>query len=261
MLGQMVNAYFSAKNCNVVSFDVRFLPDTREAYNEFLGKLRNAVVFNCAGRIKQKTEDVSDLLFVNSILPADLRNLLHEDVVLINPSTDCVFDGKKGAAYDIGDFSNAFDGYGWSKRLGEVVLFGRPNTIVPRVSIVGPDANPEGKGLMAWVLAQKGNTVKGFANHLWNGITTLEWCKQIDEFLVRNGQFDFQLLHFGTAESYSKYDMLVLFDEVFDLGLTVEQFETPEPVDRRLLPQIVSKPLPEQLEELKQFIAETEFWQ
>src|SRR5690606_22617416 len=126
-----------------------------------------------------------------------------------------------------------------------VVLFGRPNTIVPRVSIIGPDANPKGKGLLAWVLAQKGNTIKGFTNHLWNGITTLEWCKKIEELLHQNDKFDFKLEQFGTDESYSKYDMLLLFNKVFDLGMTVDSFESEVPVDRRLSPQIVSKSLPE----------------
>jgi dTDP-4-dehydrorhamnose reductase len=251
MLGQMVKKYFAGHGFDITCFDERFEVGTRLAYADFLRSLQSGSVINCIGKIKQKTNDANDLLFVNTILPSELRNVLHEDVVLIQPGTDCVFNGKRGSPYPTDYGSDADDEYGWSKRLGEVVLEGRPNTLVARVSIIGPDNNAGGKGLLAWVKSNRpGSTVKGFTNHFWNGITTLEWCRQVHQFLQQNRQFPFRLIQFGTAAHYSKYEMLILFNRIFNLGLLIEAVETPEPVDRRLVPDIICKPLPEQLQEL-----------
>lgn len=254
MLGQMVRKYFEKEDFDVVCFDQRFEFSGKSEYAAFLRSLKSGYIINCIGRIRQKTNDVNDLLFANAILPSELRNTLHKDIILINPSTDCVFNGKLGSPYPVSHDADADDEYGWSKRLGEVVLEGRPNTLVPRVSIIGPDNNSAGKGLLAWVKSNPaGTSIKGFTNHFWNGITTLEWCKQVHYYIKVNPQFPYSLIQFGTKDDYSKYQMLILFNEIFKLGLRIEPMETPESIDRRLLPDILTKPLPEQLLELVSF--------
>jgi dTDP-4-dehydrorhamnose reductase len=254
MLGQMVKKYFTLKGAAVTYCDQRFTYTNRTEYTAYLRSLRNVVVFNCIGKIKQKTDNINDFLQSNAILPAQLRNCLYEDVILIQPSTDCVFKGDKGDPYIVDDITDVTDDYGWSKCLGEVVLIGRPNTLIPRVSIIGPDENSEGKGLMTWVMSNRsGKTIKGFTNHLWNGITTLEWCKQVEQFLIQRSQFDFCLLQYGTTEHYSKYEMLLLFNDVFNLGLHIEPLTTPLSIDRRLAPDIICKSLESQLAELRSF--------
>ena len=251
MLGQMVKAYFTGKVAELICFDNRYTIGSRKEYVQYLSALRDVIIINCIGKIKQKTTDASELLFVNTILPADLRNVLHKDIILVHPGTDCVFNGNKGHPYSVSNVPDAEDEYGWSKRLGEVALEGRPNTLLPRVSIIGPDNNINGKGLMAWAFSQKGNPVKGFTNHFWNGITTLEWCRQIENFLINNVSFPFQLIQYGTEEFYSKYEMLQLFNELYELELNIEPFQAAAPIDRRLIPNVTGKPLREQLEELK----------
>jgi dTDP-4-dehydrorhamnose reductase len=254
MLGQMVKKYFEREDFDITCFDQRFEFLRRSEYTRFLKSLDSGYLINCIGRIRQKTNDVTDLLFANTVLPSELRNTLHKDVILINPSTDCVFNGKLGSPYPTGHEADAEDEYGWSKRLGEVVLEGRPNTLVPRVSIIGPDSNPAGKGLLAWVKSNPaGSSIKGFTNHLWNGITTLEWCRQVHSFIINNQNFPFSLLQYGTENHYSKYQMLMLFNEIFKLGLLVEPLVTQDSIDRRLLPDVICKPLPEQLQELVSF--------
>jgi dTDP-4-dehydrorhamnose reductase len=254
MLGQMVKKYFEREGFDITCFDQRFEYGKRSEYAGFLKSLKSGYLINCIGRIRQKTNNITDLLFANAILPSELRNTLREDIILINPSTDCVFNGKMGSPYPAGHVADAEDEYGWSKRLGEVVLEGRQNTLVPRVSIIGPDNNPAGKGLLAWVKSNpRGSSIKGYTNHLWNGITTLEWCRQVHHFIINNQNFPYRLIQFGTEDQYSKYQMLLLFNEIFKLGLLVEPLETPESIDRRLLPDITCKPLPEQLLELESY--------
>ena len=172
---------------------------------------------------------------------------------LVQPSTDCVFSGGKGEPYALEDIPDAEDDYGWSKRLGEVALVHRKNTLIPRVSIIGPDANIQPKGLLGWFLNQpNGAELKGFSNHLWNGITTLEWCRLIErelsdpELATRS-----KLFQAGTKEHHTKLDMLHLFQNVFGTTYTIVPFETDEPVDRRLHPNVFCKSLREQMEDLK----------
>jgi dTDP-4-dehydrorhamnose reductase len=254
MLGQVAKKYFSGVGYGVTCFDERFEPMDRNPYSDFLRGLRHSILINCVGKIRQKSADPGELLIANTILPAELRNCLHEEVILVQPSTDCVFNGQRGTPYPAKAATDATDEYGWSKRLGEVVLLGRPNTLVPRVSIIGPDHNPKGRGLFSWVISNPpGSRIKGYTNHLWNGITTLEWCKQVEHFLKKEDGFEFQLLQFGTSEHYSKYEMLGLFNEIFKLQLFIEPFATDITVDRRLLADIVCKPLPAQLTEMASF--------
>jgi len=254
MLGQMARKYFSAHGFEVRAYDERFSYTNRSQYADFLRSVMDGVVINCVGRIRQKTNDLQDLLVANTILPVELRNSLAENVILIHPSTDCIFSGENGAPYAVDHFADAQDDYGWTKRLAEVALTGRPNTLIARVSIIGPDQNHAGKGLLAWVMSNKpGVQVNGFTNHLWNGITTLEWCKQVETFLGKHDQFPFQLMQFGTVDHYSKYDMLNMFNEVYKLGLRVMPTAPLPAIDRRLVPEFICKPLDQQLEELKDF--------
>jgi dTDP-4-dehydrorhamnose reductase len=251
MLGQMAKKYFGASGYSVSCLDEKFDYANRIFYSEKLRALRDTVLLNCIGKIKQKTKDPSELILANTLLPAELRNCLDEEIILVQPSTDCVFDGLRGEPYPATASADATDDYGWSKRLGEVVLAGRPNTLVPRVSIIGPDENPEGRGLLAWVRSNPaGSRIKGYTNHLWNGITTLEWCKQVEDFILRNSFFEYRLVQYGTAEYYSKFQMVGLFNEQYQLGLQIEPLATDLPVDRRLVPDIICKPLPQQLNEL-----------
>jgi dTDP-4-dehydrorhamnose reductase len=254
MLGQMAKKYFTAEGYQVRCLDERFEYGDWMEYGDRLRGLRQVILLNCIGRIRQKSDDPAELLLANTVLPAELRNCLHEDVVLVQPSTDCVFDGISGAPYPAGGLANARDLYGWSKRLGELVLSGRPNTLVPRVSIVGPEQSGTGRGLLSWVMSNRpGSRIKGYTNHLWNGISTLEWCKQVRLFISGQEGFEFRLLQYGTAEHYSKYEMLGLFNDIYKLQLFIEPHATELSVDRRLVPDIICKPLALQLEEMAFF--------
>ena len=124
-------------------------------------------------RIKQKSEEAFDLLWANSILPLSLARSLKSSHILIQPSTDCVFDGHNNIPYNILDTHTASDVYGWSKSLGETAISGRLNSLIIRGTI--KRYNKSNKGLLAWFLNNpSSNTLNGFTNHFWNGITTLE---------------------------------------------------------------------------------------
>lgn len=255
MLGQMVMQYFADK-AELHTIDYRFAENEKWTFLNTLKKFPNAIIINCIGKIKQKTDNENELLWANALLPLALTEHLLDSQTLIHPSTDCVFDGLQGSAYSLTQTPTARDAYGWSKRLGETALKNRKNTLILRVSIIGPDNSGNNKGLLAWFLSNAAQSrLRGFTNHYWNGITTLEWCKQLEKFLKFNDfeQQNCRIEQMGTKQSYSKYEMLLLFQKIFNTRLIIEPFETPQRIDRRLQPTVVAPPLEQQLSELKQF--------
>lgn len=252
MLGQMAVKYFGKKGYRVITFSTRFEPSTRMDFMNEIRSFPDAIIINAIGKIKQKTNNEAELLWANAILPLELKNRLLPSQTLVHPSTDCVFSGNKGEPYTIDDEPDATDSYGWSKRLGELALLGRPNTVIIRVSMIGPDRSPAQKGLLGWFLSQpEGSELKGFTNHLWNGITTLEWCKQVESLLeLKSQNLSSDLVQIGTLESYSKFEMLTLFRELYFQKCSIIPFKTESGIDLRLKPTLISKDLHKQLNDL-----------
>jgi dTDP-4-dehydrorhamnose reductase len=257
MLGQMVKFYFESKGYSIIVHDVRFNEQTIFNFVQELNNYDSGIVINCIGRIKQKSDLPYDLFLSNTLLPLEMSRSLDEKHLLIHPSTDCVFNGSKITPYNINDRHDANDIYGISKSLGERSIAGKKNSIIVRVSIVGLD-NLSNKGLLGWFLSQPtGTTLKGFINHKWNGITTLEWCKQIENLLEKrisqkNGT---KLIQLGTKKVYSKYDMLICFQKVFGTNYNILEFEDKLSINRSLKPNLISNDLEIQLTEMRDFIS------
>ena len=257
MLGQMVKLFFMEKKFEVVCYDDRFRDDNFHEYLEFLNSQESSIIINCVGRIKQKYDDSMSLLFANVILPLELARSLKKDHFLVHPSTDCVFDGLSDAKYLKSDFHNAEDVYGWSKSLGEKAILSRPNSLIFRVSIIGPDSNSS-SGLLSWFLNLSANEIiNGYDNHFWNGITTLEWCEQLLNLIIKTKNFDkyeSEVVQLGTEKIYSKYEMLCIFQKVFNTNYIIEKFSNSEAINRTLVSDKKIIELEEQMIKLKNFI-------
>lgn len=257
MLGQMTSKYFSKKNFEVINHDKYFTHENYNTYVDDINKLDSSVVINCIGKIKQKSSDYNDLLWSNSILPLTLSSKLDDKHLLIHPSTDCVFNGFKNGFYSLSDNHDALDMYGFSKSIAENAVSSHGNYIILRVSIIGPDFNSN-SGLLSWFLnLEKGMEVNGYSNHFWNGITTLEWCKQVENLISKFGnKKNNKIIQLGTKNMISKYEMLKLFNRIFDKKILIKSFETPDQITRCLVPEIISVNLEQQLNELKLYIGQ-----
>ena len=119
-------------------------------------------------------------------------------------STDCVFSGKRGQ-YTEADFPDGETFYDRSKALGEL---NDAKNITLRNSIVGPDINPKGIGLLNWFMQQSG-TVTGYTRAMWTGQTTLQLAKTMEAAAKEKA---FGLYNTVPDCSISKYDLLRLFD-------------------------------------------------
>jgi dTDP-4-dehydrorhamnose reductase len=247
MLGHVVARFLEQQGCEVVTSPLRYGGAARDPLVDTVRDSGCRWVVNALGRIKQKTEDHNELYLANSLFPLHLSTRMRPEQSLIHASSDCVFSGRRGQ-YSIADERDAEDVYGLSKALGEAVAQSGKCWVL-RTSIIGPELG-QGWGLMGWLLRQSGE-VNGYTNHLWNGITTLEWAGIAWELM--NGQLGAEgpLIQAGTWPAMSKCEVLQLIARVWGLAVKVRPTEAKDVVDRSLLPTLERPDLEHQLSRLR----------
>jgi dTDP-4-dehydrorhamnose reductase len=201
-----------------------------KALSEILsGGCFDAVV-NCSAVVNQFAEqDKAEAAYINSYLPHLMERVTAgTPTIVVNRSTDCVFSGAKGS-YTVNDVPDAGSFYARTKAVGELNN-GKDLTI--RVSLIGPERKP-GIGLLDWFLRQQGE-VRGFANALWTGVTTIEFARVVEQLVAYRAH---GLVHCSPVEAISKYELLRLFAEFFPTtNRSVVRFEN-DPVDKSLVPE------------------------
>ena len=193
-------------------------------------------VVNCVGLIKQKIvegspDDVFDSIKINAILPLRLDDASSRfKFRLIQIGTDCVFSGRKGF-YTEDDEKDPIDVYGYSKALGEC---GLKNTMILRCSIIGRELRSK-FSLLEWVLGLPTNArVNGFSNHLWNGITTLQFAK-ICAGVIQKEIFESGIFHVVPEAYVSKLDLIRLIAKYFHrTDLNIESYLDEDGINRTL---------------------------
>ena len=116
------------------------------------------------------------------------------------------------------------------------------------------EQDEEDGSLLNWFLQQKGE-VKGFANAIWTGLTTLEYAKTIERLLNQKAHGVFQA---APKEPISKYELLRLFEKQFPGNRTILKVDNSR-VDKSLVPfwgkyDISTPSYEEQIKEMKQWI-------
>ena len=163
-------------------------------------------VINCIGILNQFAENNHALAtLLNSYLPHFVARTANEvGTQVIHMSTDCVFSGERGQ-YTEDDFPDGRTFYDRSKALGEL---NDDKNITLRNSIVGPDINENGIGLLNWFMHQNGE-IKGFTKALWTGQTTLQLAKTMEAAATERAV---GLYNTVPDTHISKYDLLRLFN-------------------------------------------------
>jgi dTDP-4-dehydrorhamnose reductase len=255
MLGRYVVSYFKeSTTCIPVTrneFDIIKQMLTLELYLQSLECDSNTCIINCAGMIPQrmKGRDESEYYIVNTIFPLQLAKICKKmNVHLICPTTDCVFSGKRGM-YMENDFHDETNAYGISKSLGEPL-----DATVIRTSIIGEEQYNKCSFLE---FVKNSDTVNGWDNHLWNGITCYQYCKLIEQIIVHN-LFWKGVRHIYSPESKTKYEMASIIKDVYQLSCTIHKCNAAISIDKTLdslydLPFTIPS-LEQQIEEQKQFI-------
>jgi len=201
----------------------------KHAVESWIREEKPDVIINCIGvLIKDSQKDPANCIYLNSFFPHSLSKILRETGgKLIHLSTDCVFSGRKGG-YAETDFCDAYDMYGRSKALGEVI---NGYDLTLRTSLVGPELKENGEGLLHWFLHQKGQ-VDGYTNVFWSGVSTLELAKAIEAAI---GQEITGLVHFTSGVRISKYQLLQIIRNVWHRDEIVIKESNDLKVDKSLL--------------------------
>lgn len=216
MAGHTISLYLQEQGHDVYGFDLKESPYVKSfAGNAFdtetiarvIKEGKYDSVINCIGVLNQFAENNHALAaFLNSYFPHFLAKTTEgTDTQVIHMSTDCVFSGKRGS-YTEDDFQDGETFYDRSKALGEL---NDDKNITLRNSIVGPDINPNGIGLLNWFMKQDGE-INGYTKAMWTGQTTLQLAKTMEAAAKEKAH---GLYNTVPDHSISKCDLCGLFNK------------------------------------------------
>jgi len=257
MLGKYIYSYFNDnKNIKITNIHFKIKDNNFDLLENKL--IDNDIdeytcVINCIGLIPQRKKGLytdNEYFLINSIFPHVLWSICRRhNAKMIQPSTDCVFDGKRGGYLET-DIHNEINSYGMSKSLGEP-----SGCTVIRTSIIGKELLNK-KSFLEWILSNNNQKIDCFTNHKWNGITCLQYCKIIEKIITDN-IFWCGVRHIYSPTSTNKYELALNISQVFNLNVSINPIETNEPIDKTLLsnhPDIFQIPeLLVQINDLKSF--------
>ena len=213
MLGTAVYDFLSSRNREVHTAVDRWPSKAlKKQIKQFDG-----VIINCAGAIPQQgLVDYS----INWKLPAFL---ISNNKRFIQPCTDCIYSGDIPPSdfYSIDQEPDAKDDYGKSKaRFAKMASTLEGDFKVIRSSIIGFDKNEV--SLLSWFLnhASKNSQCNGYLNHIWNGITTLQWARIADHVLHYWAETPELIV--PSTKPISKHQLLNYIAEVFDVDIYID---------------------------------------
>lgn len=190
MAGHTISLYLQEKGYDVTGF----AQEASQLVSSIVGDARDTdalktiirggnydAVINCIGILNQYAEQNKELaVYLNAYLPHFLAEITKDiQTQIVHMSTDCVFSGEKGG-YTEDSFRDGHTFYDRSKALGELE---DNKNITLRNSIIGPDINPKGIGLLNWFMRQK-EPINGFTKAIWTGQTTLQLAKTMEAAIM-----------------------------------------------------------------------------
>ena len=228
MCRSLANQDIQYDDTNSRSLSVENFLSNPDSHLDFL--FRFDYIINCIGQIKPRFSGENGILNgykINSIFPRVMADICDSsDTRFIHITTDCVFSGKDGK-YTEDSPHDAVDDYGLSKSLGEP-----KNCTVIRTSIIGPEvANLY--SLVEWAKSQAGKQVKGFTNHIWNGLTTKELARVIID-LMKSGKTWRGVRHVHAHNDITKDKLLKSLSDNMGLRLDISPVEASDSCDRTL---------------------------
>lgn len=261
MAGHLISLYLRERGHDVTGFarhDLPFLEfqvrgDVTDIRNlQLIVRDRYDVVVNCVGVLNKAAETNPDAAWLNGELPHVLAEITKDiPTRVFHMSTDCVFAGNTGPYTEesIPDGQSAYDR---TKAAGEL---NDGKNLTFRNSIVGPDMNPGGTGLLNWFMNQPG-PVKGFTGAIWTGLTTLELAKAMEHEAMEDVA---GLVNMVPEVSISKFDLLRLFNRELRGGSVEIEPDADLQLDKTLVrtnfgPTYVPKPYPDQVREMADWV-------
>ena len=189
---------------------------------DFLVKVNPDVIINAIGVTIRRgsTKNISDTIYLNSFFPHQLSNwAVAFKKRLIHFSTDCVFSGSEGS-YLEDTTPDALDYYGKTKGLGEV---NSKSSLTIRSSMIGPELFNKTE-LFEWIINNKEKEINGFSRVMYSGVTTVYMARLVAD-LIDNHK-NLCGIYNTASKPISKYELLHLINDNFDLGLIINDDKT-----------------------------------
>jgi len=243
MLGSAVIAQLSRSDLDIIeasrSKGLRFDAEGDSCEDLLLaaGLRSQDYVVNCVGLTKTHIDEsdpssVDRAVRLNILFPISLARAAEKSGVrIIQVATDCVFSGKNGH-YKESSSHDANDIYGKSKSIGEVRS---ENVLHLRCSLVGPEIAGRSSLFFEWIRGlEYGAIVDGFADHIWNGLTSQAFGAIVSG-IVESGTFFSGVQHLVPADSLTKFELVEMeLDLLGRNDVVVNETITGNKVDRTL---------------------------
>ena len=249
MLGNTIKKYFKSTNSFELicisrqHFDILNSNQStlyNQLYNLFKVFPKESIIINAIGLIPHTgNKNEQDYLKINAEFPKLLDQLCNTfNCKFIHITTDCVFNGLlKGGCYKEDSIKDEEGIYGKSKALGEELT----NATVIRTSIIGEQSKPITIGeqskpnylsLLEWVRSSKDQSINGFTNHYWNGVTCLRLAQLLHK-IVEKGLFWKGVSHIF-SDTVSKYQLIKYINEIYKLNININPIECEKTIDKTL---------------------------
>ena len=137
---------------------------------------------------------------------------------IVHLSTDCVFSGKLGN-YNEEHKPDGKSIYSITKASGEI---NNHKDVTIRTSYIGPNIGKSSEELFHWFIKLKNESISGYSNAYWNGVTTLELAKNIHKIIEKKITGIYHLVPNGNL---SKYELLLLIKEIWkrnDININID---------------------------------------
>ena len=238
MLGTYMKTYLRTQNKECICFtrdDLDVSTVTYDKLEHLFDKYiinENDVLINCIGIIPQ-SKNINDTssrnyFLINSLFPNMISTFASMNKMkFIHITTDCVFSGTKGNYTEV-DCHDETNNYGVSKSLGELGY----NSTVIRTSIIGEELKNK-YSLLEWVKKHNNTTINGYTNHYWNGVTCLQLSKIINNMIDENIWWS-GVRHIYSPTSVTKYELVQMINDTYNLNNIVEPMETDNPINKTL---------------------------
>lgn len=247
MLGHVVSRYLNENGLDVRTFAEQFSAARADRFVERINDHEPDWCINCIGRRATSNSSIATVYEANTDLPSYCVRRLDKQIRFLHASTDAVFVPEKPNRH-VQELPDAIDVYGISKARAEEAVLSNGGYVI-RCSIIGPEINSP-RSLLEWFLQQPGPVV-GFENHLWNGISTLEWARLALQVIETKRPE--HLLQPGIWPPITKAQLLRVASEVWEHRVPIESAYAPDRVSRTLLPSYETPPLLQQLASLREW--------
>ena len=244
MAGHMIERYLNSKG-----HDIKTAARANADYKLDINSTDNVIasvknlgndydfIVNCIGLLVTPCiKSPTNAILINSWFPHFLENTFKDTrTKIIHLSTDCIFDGATGN-YSETSTPTETNMYGRSKLLGEL---NNNKDITFRMSIIGPELKENGTGLFHWLCTNELEELSGWSNAWWNGLTTLQLAKCIDEYI--NNPVITGIVHLTRIKSkdcflkITKYDLLCKINTIFGLNKKINNTQGPKGVNKILI--------------------------